>query len=97
MASCSFDLVLEKPQALHLDSKAAAEHCLLQAAKEAREAFTLGKEELKHRNSKLSPIMRHFLSNKATPPNSATFHGPNIFKPPQCQMNTSHFMLSAAS
>ena len=33
------------------------------------------------RPQKLTPTVTHFLKG-ATPPNSATSHGPNIFKPP---------------
>lgn len=44
--------------------------------------------ELEHRTSKSTSIVMHFLhqgqthSNKTPAPNSATFHGPVIFKPP---------------
>jgi hypothetical protein len=48
----------------------------------ARRLFHTG-QNLSTRSPQSPPTQRCTSSNKATPPNSTTFYGPSIFKPPQ--------------
>ena len=81
------DMVLEKPRVLHPDLKAARRNLSSHLGK------SLGKGDLKAYSDSDTLLQQgHTYSNKATPPNSATFcgqafkhinlWGPNLFKPP---------------
>ena len=73
--SVQADSVLEEPRVLHLDVKAARIGPSSAGSQEENLSFTLGGAWVR------SLQQGHTHSNKATPPNSATSHGPSIFKP----------------
>jgi len=66
------DIVLEELRVLHVDPKA------------ARKKFS-SEWSLSTRRTQSPPKQWHISSHRATPLNSATSHGPNIFRPPQVQ------------
>ena len=79
--SIQANMVLEDPRLLHLDLQAAEEDCL-PAGSRGGTGIPLW-VALEHRDILQCIYMTHFLPqhtyiNKATPPNSATFHGPSI-------------------
>jgi hypothetical protein len=86
--SLQADIVLEEPRALHFDLKVARR--TLSSVGRQQETGIPHWAELECRDLKTCPHRDKLPSKRPqqlqqghTPPNSATSHGPNIFKPPQ--------------